>query len=328
MGIYKKHYLVTGGAGFIGSNLVRTLMKDKDLGITCIDNFDPFYSRQLKLLNTEGFDQFQNVQFLDLNLDDLTAQELEKILRQPVDVIIHLAAKAGVRPSISDPLAYQRTNILGTEMLLDFARNTGVKQFVFASSSSVYGVNKNFPWKENEQLLPISPYAMTKLAGEMAGHVASHLHGIRFIALRFFTVYGPAQRPDLAIHKFIKSIALERPIPMYGDGSTSRDYTYVDDIVKGIMAAITYDRSMFEIINVGNNHGVSLKELIGEIEQVTGKKAKIDRQPEQPGDVPITYADISKAQALLNYHPATGLKDGIKAFYDWFIKNKELLLIQ
>lgn len=326
MGIYKKHYLITGGAGFIGSNLVRALMADKDLGITCIDNFDPFYPRQLKLLNTTGFDQSKNVQFLDLNLDDLTAAELEKFIRQPVDVIIHLAAKAGVRPSISDPLAYQRTNILGTEMLLDFARNTGVKQFVFASSSSVYGVNQNLPWKENEQLLPISPYAMTKLAGEMAGHVASHLHSIRFIALRFFTVYGPSQRPDLAIHKFIKSIELDKPIPMYGDGSTSRDYTYVDDIVKGIMAAITYDRSMFEIINLGNNHGVSLKELISEVEHVTEKKAKIDRQPEQPGDVPNTYADISKAQRLLNYHPATQLREGIKAFYEWFLENRELLL--
>lgn len=328
MGIYKKHYLITGGAGFIGSNLVKNLMKDKELGITIIDNFDPFYPRALKLLNTEGFEQFQNVQILDRNLDDLTAHELEKILRQPVDVIIHLAAKAGVRPSISDPLAYQRTNILGTEMLLDFARNTGVKQFVFASSSSVYGVNKNLPWKENEQLLPISPYAMTKLAGEMAGHVASALHGIRFIALRFFTVYGPSQRPDLAIHKFIKSVVLDKPIPMYGNGSTSRDYTYVDDIVKGIIAAISYDLSMFEIINLGNNHGVSLKELIAEIENVTGKKAKIDQQPEQPGDVPQTFADISKAQQLLNYHPSTRLKDGIQAFYDWFMKNSEFLLKQ
>jgi UDP-glucuronate 4-epimerase len=326
MGIYKKHYLITGGAGFIGSNLVRALMADKDLDITCIDNFDPFYPRQLKLLNTAGFDQSKNVQFLDLNLDDLTAAELERIIRQPVDVIIHLAAKAGVRPSISDPLAYQRTNILGTEMLLDFARNTGVKQFIFASSSSVYGVNQNLPWKENEQLLPISPYAMTKLAGEMAGHVASHLHGIRFIALRFFTVYGPSQRPDLAIHKFIKSVELDKAIPMYGDGSTSRDYTYVDDIVQGITAAITYDRSMFEIINLGNNHGVSLKELISEIEHVTGKKAKIDRQPEQPGDVPNTYADISKAQRLLNYHPSTQLREGIKDFYEWFMENRELLL--
>jgi UDP-glucuronate 4-epimerase len=197
---------------------------------------------------------------------------------------------------------------------------------VFASSSSVYGVNKNFPWKEDERLQPISPYAMTKLSGEMAGHVFSSLYGIRFVALRFFTVYGPSQRPDLAIHKFIKSIVKNQPITMYGDGSTSRDYTYIEDIVKGIVAAVNYDQSLFEIINLGNNYAVSLKELIYNIEEVVGKKAAIDRQPEQPGDVPETFADITKAKRLLNYHPTTQLKEGLENFYDWFLKNKELLL--
>lgn len=326
MSEYKKHYLITGGAGFIGSQLVRALLNDKDLRISIIDNFDPFYSRQIKLLNTEGFEKHQQIVLLDRNLDDLSSFELQKILPQKVDVIIHLAAKAGVRPSINDPLAYQRTNVLGTQMLLDFAKQTGVKQFVFASSSSVYGVNENLPWNEEEKLLPISPYAMTKLSGEMAGHVFSSLYGIRFIALRFFTVYGPSQRPDLAIHKFVKSILKNEPIPVYGNGSTSRDYTYVDDIVQGVLSAVNYDQSIFEIINLGNSDAVSLKDLIQNIEDVVGKKAIIDQQPEQPGDVPRTFADISKAKRLLNYQPTTQLKDGLKNFYDWFLKNKEVLL--
>jgi len=323
---YKKHYLITGGAGFIGSHLVRALVNDKDLLITIIDNFDPFYSRQLKLLNTKDFEKHHQIVLFDRSLIDLSSFELRKILPQKVDVIIHLAAKAGVRPSINDPLAYQRTNVLGTQMLLDFAKDTGVKQFIFASSSSVYGVNENLPWNEEEKLQPISPYAMTKLAGEMAGHVFSKLYGIRFIALRFFTVYGPSQRPDLAIHKFVKSIFKDEPITMYGDGSTSRDYTYVDDIVQGIIAAINYKQSLFEIINLGNNHAISLRDLITNIEVITGKKARIEQQPEQAGDVPRTFADVSKAKRLLSYAPATQIKDGLKSFYDWFLENQELLL--
>ncbi len=326
MSQYKKHYLVTGGAGFIGSHLVNALKDDKDLQLTIIDNFDAFYPRQLKLLNTMDWEKYQNILLLDRNLNDLSSHELAKILPQKVDVIIHLAAKAGVRPSIADPLLYQQVNILATQMLLDFAKETGVKDFVFASSSSVYGINQNLPWNEEEKLLPISPYAMTKLSGEMAGYVASHLNGLRFTALRFFTVYGPAQRPDLAIHKFVKAIQTGQPITMFGDGSTSRDYTYVADTVSGILAAITYTASPFEIINLGNHYTVSLKELVSCIEEVTGKKAVIDNQPEQAGDVPHTFADVSKANRLLNYNPQTKLKDGVQAFYDWFQKNKEVLM--
>lgn len=326
MSQYKKHYLITGGAGFIGNHLIRALLKDETIRITIIDNFDPFYPRQIKLLNTEGFEKYQRILFLDRNLEDLSSFELQKILPQKVDVIIHLAAKAGVRPSINNPLAYQRTNVLGTQMLLDFAKDSGVKQFVFASSSSVYGINENLPWKEDEQLQPISPYAMTKLAGEMAGHVFSKLYGIRFIALRFFTVYGPSQRPDLAIHKFVKAILKDRPITMYGNGSTSRDYTYVDDIVQGIFSAVHYDQSSFEIINIGNNYAVSLKALIQNIEEAIGKKARIEQVEEQAGDVPSTFADISKAKSLLNYQPQTQLKDGLKIFYNWFKKNENILL--
>lgn len=326
MSHYQKHYLVTGGAGFIGSHLINALKEEKDLLITCIDNFDPFYPRQVKLLNTENWEDYQNILVFDRDITTLTAHELNKLLPQKVDVVIHLAARAGVRPSIADPVGYQQTNVVGTQMLLDYARQTGVQQFVFASSSSVYGVNRNLPWNEEEKLLPISPYAMTKLAGEMAGHVTSYLTGLRFIALRFFTVYGPGQRPDLAIHKFIKALVTGEPIPMYGDGSTSRDYTFVHDIVQGVVAAIDYTASPFEIINLGNRYSISLKELIQTIEEVTGKKANLQQLPEQAGDVPHTYADISKAQRLLNYQPSTKLKDGIQAFYDWFRENKEVLL--
>ncbi len=326
MGIYKKHYLVTGGAGFIGSQLIKALLKDDYIRLTIIDNFDPFYPRQFKLLNTEGFEQHQQVMIIDRDLEDLSAHELEKILPQPVDVIIHLAAKAGVRPSISNPLGYQRTNVLGTQMLLDFAQLTSIPQFIFASSSSVYGANTHLPWKEEEQLQPISPYAMTKLSGEGAGHVASHLYGIRFIALRFFTVYGPSQRPDLAIHKFIKSLLKDQPIAMYGDGSTSRDYTYVDDIVQGILAAIDYDKSLFEIINLGNSNAVSLKDLVLHLEEIVGKKALVEQLPEQAGDVPNTYADISKAKRLLQYQPATPLRTGLLNFYNWFLEHQHILL--
>jgi len=326
MSEYKRHYLITGGAGFIGSRLVRALLSDKDTRITIVDNFDPFYPRQIKLLNTDGFEKHQQILLLDRDLDDLSSFELQKILPQKVDVIVHLAAKAGVRPSINDPLTYQRTNILGTQMLLDFARDSEIKQFVFASSSSVYGINKNFPWKEDEQLQPISPYAMTKLAGEMAGHVFSNLYGIRFIALRFFTVYGPSQRPDLAIHKFVKSILRSQPITMYGDGLTSRDYTYVDDIVKGVLSAIDYDKSLFEIINLGNNYSVSLQELITNVEKIVGAKAITDQQKEQAGDVPQTFADVTKAKHLLNYQPTIELKNGLRNFYDWFLNNKEILM--
>jgi UDP-glucuronate 4-epimerase len=326
MNRFQKHYVVTGGAGFIGSQVIKELLKDDTIKITCLDNFDPFYKRQFKLLNLAEFEKSHNFFLLDIDLSKVSIKQLHDAVTQPVDVIIHLAAKAGVRPSIADPLPYEETNILGTQRLLDFAVQKKVKKFVFASSSSVYGVNENFPWKEDELLLPISPYAMTKLSGEMAGHVYHKLYQLPFIALRFFTVYGPGQRPDLAIHRFTKAIIQDEPITMFGDGSTSRDYTYVDDTVQGVLSAINYDQTSFEIINLGNNYGVSLKDLIAAIEEVVGKKAIIDEQPEQPGDVPRTFADISKAKRLLNYQPKTELKEGLKKFYEWFLENREMLI--
>jgi UDP-glucuronate 4-epimerase len=323
------HYLVTGGAGFIGSHLVKRLLSgNKNTLVTCVDNFDPFYAREIKELNISEVKKDSNFHLLSYDLATTTAKQLDATISEPIDVIVHLAAKAGVRPSILNPLSYQQANVLGLQNLLDFAKQRNIEQFVFASSSSVYGVNDHFPWKEDEQLLPISPYAMTKLAGEMLGHVYSKLFGIRFIALRFFTVYGPGQRPDLAIHKFTKSILNGKPISMYGDGSTSRDYTYIDDIVQGILAATRYNQTKFEIINLGNNYSVSLKELIRVIENVIDKKADIEQLPEQSGDVPKTFADISKAKSLLGYEPTTRLSEGLEKFYKWFIEHKEILLRQ
>lgn len=322
-----KHYLITGGAGFIGSNLIKTLLKDEpDAKITCIDDFDPFYPEGIKQLNIQSFAHNPLFTLLRNDIGKTPGKELSAIIKDPVDVIVHLAAKAGVRPSIQNPVAYQEANVIGLQNLLDFAVQKKIKQFVFASSSSVYGINDHYPWKEDEQLMPISPYAMTKLSGEMLGHVYHKLYGIRFLALRFFTVYGPGQRPDLAIHKFTKSIYTGKPITMYGDGSTSRDYTFVNDTVQGVMQAMKYDKTDFEIINLGNNYTVSLKELIAAIEETVGKKAIIEQHPDQPGDVPKTFADVTRAHQLLGYDPQTKLKDGLAAFYKWFLDNREILL--
>lgn len=313
----KKRILITGAAGFIGSNLSRSLLQKGNYELIGLDNFDDFYSREQKDKNLAPLIASADFKFVQgdiRNMDDLLSLG-------DIDVIVHLAAKAGVRPSIQNPILYQDVNVAGTQNLLEFARKRNIKQFVFASSSSVYGINENVPWHEEEKLMPISPYASTKLSCEMLGHVYSHLYGIRFLALRFFTVYGPAQRPDLAIHKFFNSIVKGQPIPVFGDGSTSRDYTFVNDTVKGIEAAINYDQSDFEIINLGNHQTVTLAGLIEAIEKICGKKAIIDRQPEQPGDVPQTFANIAKAGKLLNYHPSTDLETGLRAFYDWYLKN-------
>jgi len=314
----KKRILITGAAGFIGSNLINRLLQSGIYQLVGLDNFDNFYSRQQKEKNLAPFISHPDFHFFEgdiCKMDDLLALG-------DFDVIIHLAAKAGVRPSILNPILYQQVNVDGTQNLLEFARQKNIKQFVFASSSSVYGINENIPWNEDEKLKPISPYASTKLSCEMLGHVYSHLYGIRFLALRFFTVYGPAQRPDLAIHKFFKAISEGNPIPVFGDGSSSRDYTFVEDTIQGIEAAITYDQSDFEIINLGNHQTVTLSELITAIEKISGKKAMIDRQPEQAGDVPKTYADISKAKRLLNYQPDTSLEKGLISFYEWYLTNQ------
>lgn len=312
-----KNILVTGGAGFIGSHLCDLLLAEKQWRVHCIDSFDSFYNPEIKKQNINT--ALKNENFILHQGDIRDTAFLEKVFQQSFDVIVHLAARAGVRPSIEQPLLYEDVNIKGTLNLLEKAREKNIRQFVFAGSSSVYGVNPNTPWSEDDFVLkPISPYASTKVAGELTGHTYTHLYGIRFISLRFFTVFGPRQRPDLAIHKFYKLMSENKSIPFYGNGETSRDYTYVGDIVKGIRAAIDYDKSPYEIINLGNSRTVTLNQLISLIENVSGNKAKLEKLPEQPGDVPHTYANISKAQRLLNYKPETSLEEGLKEFKKWF----------
>lgn len=310
-----KQVLVTGAAGFIGSHLCEKLLS-LGYNVTGIDNFDNFYDRNIKEDNLNISKNNESFKFIEGDIRDKDA--LLNSLKGEYDMIVHLAAKAGVRPSIENPLAYQDVNVAGTQNLLEFAKEKNIKHFVFASSSSVYGINPNVPWKENDYVLnPISPYASTKISGELLGHVYSHLYGIRFVALRFFTVFGPRQRPDLAIHLFAKKILNEEPINMFGDGSTRRDYTYVEDIVDGIVGASTYTEKPFEVFNLGNSHTVSLSQMIEVLEKKLNKKAKIIHKPEQPGDVPITYSNIEKAIDKLNYNPKTPFELGVEKFVKW-----------
>ena len=313
--------LVTGGAGFIGSHLVDSLLAD-GIEVTVLDNFDSFYDRELKERNVQTHRRFLNWRLVEGDVRELTV--LESQLGDGYEAIVHLAAKAGVRPSIADPLTYQDVNVRGTQNLLEFARGRRIPRFVFASSSSVYGVNPRVPWSEDDFVLqPISPYASTKVSGELLGHVYSHLYGIRFLALRFFTVYGPRQRPDLAIHKFARLISDRKSIPVFGDGSTRRDYTYIDDIVAGMRGALAYDGSPYEIVNLGNNQTVTLVDMIRGLEGALGMPAVIDWQPEQPGDVPQTWASVEKARRLLGYEPRTTFGEGVRRFADWFSSTRQ-----
>ncbi len=313
--------LITGGAGFIGSNLIESLLKDKQNKITCLDNFDSFYDSKIKRNNIESHLKNPNCTLVEGDIRDLSRVKAK--LSKQYDVIIHLAAKVGVIPSLLDPTGYTEVNVLGTQNMLEFAKEVQCKKFIFASSSSIYGVNPSVPWKEDDRnLLPISPYAATKISGELLGHVYSNLFGMQFISLRFFTVYGPRQRPDLAIHKFAKLISKKKAIDIYGNGKTKRDYTYVDDIIYGIKAALNYSGSQYEIFNLGNNNPVELRELIGLLEKKIGNKAIINNMSEQSGDVPITFADINKAQRLLGYKPTTSISAGLQKFYEWFKSQK------
>lgn len=314
-----KNILVTGGAGFIGSHLIETLLKEEVWNVVALDNFNDFYAPEIKRENIRSF--LDNPRFSLAETDICNAENLEKIFTENnFDAIVHLAARAGVRPSLEQPKLYAETNINGTLNLLELARKFNVKQFVFGSSSSVYGINSKIPFSEEDKIWQtISPYAATKAAGEHLCYTYSHLYGIRTVCLRFFTVYGARQRPDLAIHKFSKLIANKKPIPVFGDGSTRRDYTFVDDIIQGVRAAIDYDKADFEVFNLGESQTVELRYLIELIEKNIGKRAIIDRREMQPGDVPITYADISKARELLNYNPTTKIEEGIEKFTKWFL---------
>ncbi len=312
--------LVTGGAGFIGSHLVEKLL-DLKYEVTVIDNFDPFYNPEVKEKNLEKAGDYQS--FKLYRTDILDRSELRKIFsKHHFETVVHLAAKAGVRPSLVDPVGYYKVNVEGTLNLLEECKNHKITKFIFASSSSVYGNNEKVPFAESDNVdFPISPYAATKKAGELLCHYYYHLYGIDIFALRFFTVYGPRQRPDLAIHKFFQLLKNHKPLPIYGDGSTSRDYTYIDDIIDGILKSIDRVKG-YEIINLGESKTVSLNDLIKLIEQIIGVKVQIQRLDLQPGDVLRTYADISKAQKLLDYFPKIDIETGLKIFFEWFIAQK------
>ena len=309
--------LVTGGVGFIGSHVCERLL---EIGhaVCALDDLNDFYDPAIKQ-NTLRELQSRAQSFSFVHADITNRAEVDEVLgSMAFDQIIHLAARAGVRPSLEEPALYQRFNVEGTVNLLESAREHSVNKITVASSSSVYGVNSKVPFSEADPIFSaISPYAASKLACEALGHVYHHVHGMDVCMLRFFTVYGPRQRPDLAIHKFARLMHAGQPIPVYGDGNTSRDYTYVDDTVDGVVAA-TEKEFGFEIINLGESQTVELKRLIELIEQAMGVKAEINRQPAQPGDVPITFANIEKAQDLLGYNPQTKIEDGIPRFTEWF----------
>ncbi len=317
--------LVTGSAGFIGSHLCEALL-EKGYSVIGIDNFDPFYKKEYKLHNLGVNQGDDNFTFFEA---DLRKKDKMEPAFNDVDVVIHLAGKAGVRPSIEDPQSYIDNNISVTENVLSVMQKKGIKKLLFASSSSVYGNNPNTPWSETLDVNnPISPYAFTKKACELLNHTYHHLYSIDILNLRFFTVFGPRQRPDLAIHKFIKMMYREEIIPIFGDGSTSRDYTFVKDTVAGIIGAMDYivkNDNVFDIVNLGHHHPVKLIDLITAIGKATGKKPRIQQKPMQPGDVNITYADIEKARTMFGYDPKATLDEGLKSFVEWFEENPEML---
>ncbi len=314
--------LVTGAAGFIGSHLCERLLSRGD-EVIGLDNFNTYYDPRIKKNNIVGASKFTNFHLIETDIRE--SGKLKDIFQNHVfDVIVHLAARAGVRPSLINPLLYQDVNVRGTMNLLELAKEFSIPKFVFASSSSVYGNNKKVPFSESDNVdFPVSPYAATKKAGELIGYTYHHLYGFSFSGIRFFTVYGPRQRPDMAIHKFTQLIDLGKEIPVFGDGNSRRDYTFVDDIVDGIVAII--DRSEgYEIFNLGDSRTIGLLEMIRAIEESLGKKARINWLPSQPGDVPITYADISKAKAKLGYQPKVLFEEGINRFVAWYVENKRI----
>ncbi len=320
MGLNPKRILLTGGAGFIGSHVAEALLR---LGtkLSIVDNLDDFYAPSRKRLNLQEILNTGSFDFFEADVRDIDA--LRKIAeRVQPEIVIHLAARAGVRPSIAQPALYESVNVAGTVNLLEIAREFKVQRVILGSSSSVYGMTNSVPFCEDDlKTRPISPYAATKLAAELMGYTYAHLYGLTTLCLRFFTVYGPRQRPDLAIHKFTALIESGKPIPVYGDGSMGRDYTYVDDTVAGVVASLDYvpqSTLPFEIFNLGNSHPVPLAELIALLETATGKEAIQERLPDQPGDVPITWANIDKAKRLLGYSPKTSMDHGLRNFVAWY----------
>jgi UDP-glucuronate 4-epimerase len=320
MGLKYTRILLTGGAGFIGSHVAEALLR-RGAQLRIVDNLDDFYPPAWKRANLQDVQRVGNFDLFEADIADAEAMR-GVFARSRPEAIVHLAARAGVRPSIEQPRLYERVNVAATVNLLELAREFGVQQFIFGSSSSVYGATSRAPFSEDQlELRPISPYAATKLAGEMLGYTYSHLYRLPVICLRFFTVYGARQRPDLAIHKFTALMEAGKPVPIFGDGSTGRDYTYVDDIVAGVLASLDYaptGDAPFEVFNLGNSHPVKLNDLVELLEQATGKKAIREVKPSQPGDVPLTWADVSKSARLLGYKPSTPLEAGLKEFVAWY----------
>ena len=312
----EKTILVTGGAGFIGSHLIDRLLVN-DNQIICLDNLNDYYNPEIKKLNQSEHLNHLNYTFIKGDIRD--GETIRNLFENhPIDIVVHLAAMAGVRPSIEDPVLYTDVNINGTQILLEAMMGSSVKKFVFASSSSVYGNNKKTPFSEDDIVdFQISPYGATKKMGEVMCYTYHHLSGIPTSCLRFFTVYGPRQRPEMAIHKFVRMIHEGTPIPFFGDGETRRDYTYVDDIVAGVVASIDHCEG-YEIYNLGESATTSLSELVAMIGEVCGREPVLERLPLQPGDVKITYADVSKARERLGYRPTTPVREGLERFLDWY----------
>jgi UDP-glucuronate 4-epimerase len=315
--------LVTGGAGFIGSHLVEGLLADGH-SVTVLDNFDPFYPPEIKRRTVERLAALASPATLKVVEGDIrSAWDVRRAMEagEP-DAVVHLAALAGVRPSCERPAEYAEVNVAGSTVVLEAARRAGIRRFVFASSSSVYGETSAVPFREDDTCgAPISPYAATKRAGELLCSTYVHLYGMRIICPRFFTAYGPRQRPDLAIHKFTRAIAAGKPIPLFGDGATRRDYTYVSDITSGARSALDWTGAAgaaFEVVNLGGSRTTTLIDLVRHLERLLARSALIEWQPPQPGDVPITYADIRHAQELLGYEPRVSLEDGLARFVEWF----------
>lgn len=314
-----KTFLITGGAGFIGSSLADSLL-EKGQRVVVVDNFDDYYDPKIKRQNVVSHLGKSNYKLYEADITDLDA--MENVFKEnKIDRIVHLAARAGVRPSLENPIGYAVTNVVGTNVILELARKYGIKKLVLASSSSVYGNNKKVPFSEEDNVdKAISPYAASKKENEVLAHVYHAIYNLDIILLRFFTVYGPRQRPDLAINKFVSSIEKDLPIELYGDGHTYRDYTFIDDIVNGIELSLDYlnkHHRVYEIINLGSNNPIKLIQMIETIERVLGKKAKINHLPMQLGDVDRTYADITKANKLLGYKPSISFEEGVKAFVRW-----------
>ena len=310
------HILVTGGAGFIGSHLTRRLL-ERGERVTCLDDFNDFYDPAIKRRNAAGFANHAAWRLVEGDIRDATLVD-DLFVKSRFDAVIHLAARAGVRPSLREPILYEDVNCIGSLRLLEAARHHGPANFVFASSSSVYGINEKVPFSESDPVEnPISPYATTKRAGELLCYNYHHLYGLRTSCLRFFTVYGPSQRPEMAIAKFTDLLARGERIPLYGDGSTRRDYTYIDDIVDGVVAALDLAPG-FEIFNLGGSQTTRLDDLVRWIADALGVEAQIDFLPEQPGDVPITYANVAKAGRMLGYAPKVPIREGLARVADWY----------